>query len=412
MAAEIARSSGREEDAKTLNSAADEIVDRLDCPDEDLGRSLSQAITNRNDQEIQRIRNKAHSQGSRLLEAYALIIQGTEDKNIPRGIKSIEAALKIFRSSAGKNADIAEALVALGTKILRAGELRRALPHFREALKHDPLNWMARQNFGAILWELKEWNEAATFFSDQRKRFGDRPTLLYAHGRSLVEKGDFSGALRPLYAARNLLVSTDDLYPHIVEYLDRAMASGAQLSPPPSDAKLVDVSRVELESCLDAFSQYIAAEKRMSFWSSGKNGKKTKSVSKNEERSWISSPEKYAQDLLHTYINAHFGDRVEIFEELHIGAGRLDLYVVTTGGLKAILELKMVGGRYSSTYAFNGVDQITHYMEQKRCYLGYLLAFDGRERDFKKGIPSSNLIDKCTVYCRFVDVRASSPSKK
>jgi hypothetical protein len=40
-----------------------------------------------------------------------------------------------------------------------------------------------------------------------------------------------------------------------------------------------------------------------------------------------------AEDLLHTFLKARFGDRVEIFEEVGTGAGRLDLYVKLEGGL-------------------------------------------------------------------------------
>ena len=63
---------------------------------------------------------------------------------------------------------------------------------------------------------------------------------------------------------------------------------------------------------------------------------------------WIERPEKWAQHLLHTFLEARFGDRVDIFEELSTGAGRLDLYVKLIGGLSIILELKMCGFRYSS----------------------------------------------------------------
>jgi hypothetical protein len=82
--------------------------------------------------------------------------------------------------------------------------------------------------------------------------------------------------------------------------------------------------------------------------------------------------------LLHTFLKARFNERIEIFEEVGTGAGRLDLYVKLDGGLSVIVELKMCGGSYSSAYAASGEDQIRHYMENRKTALGYLVVFDGR----------------------------------
>ena len=63
----------------------------------------------------------------------------------------------------------------------------------------------------------------------------------------------------------------------------------------------------------------------------------------------MENPEKRAQDLLHTFLKATFLDRINVFEELDAGAGRLDIYLQFQGGLSVILELKMCGHVYSST---------------------------------------------------------------
>ena len=107
------------------------------------------------------------------------------------------------------------------------------------------------------------------------------------------------------------------------------------------------------------------------------------------------------------FLKAHFGDRVQIFEELDSGAGRLDIYLVAFGGLSAVLELKILGRPYSTTYAFSGKEQIVHYMEQKKCHLGYLLIFDGRARDFGKGLNPVEIVRSSTVMVTFVDLRRS-----
>jgi hypothetical protein len=102
-----------------------------------------------------------------------------------------------------------------------------------------------------------------------------------------------------------------------------------------------------------------------------------------------------------------FGDRVDIYAEAEAGAGRIDLALSFGGGLSVIVELKMCGARYSSTYAFSGSEQITHYMESMQKSLGYLLIFDARMRDFGKGIDPVTTIAGFTVVTQFIDVRPS-----
>jgi hypothetical protein len=93
---------------------------------------------------------------------------------------------------------------------------------------------------------------------------------------------------------------------------------------------------------------------------------------------WIASPEARAQDLLHTFLKARMGERVEVYEELPTGAGRLDLYVKLEDGLAIVIELKMCGGTYSSAYAASGEEQIRHYMDNRKTHIGYLVVFDAR----------------------------------
>src|ERR1700736_6708366 len=102
------------------------------------------------------------------------------------------------------------------------------------------------------------------------------------------------------------------------------------------------------------FARFVQADKRMRFWTKG---------------AWISHPERFAQDLLHTALKAQFKERLLIFEELAAGAGRLDMLLQLGGGMSAIVELKMCGHRYSSAYAASGEDQIRHYMQNRSVHL-------------------------------------------
>src|SRR5690606_8323227 len=139
----------------------------------------------------------------------------------------------------------------------------------------------------------------------------------------------------------------------------------------------------------------VAADKRKTFW-----------TGTGQKRKWTRHPERHAQNLLHTFLKAKFGPRIEVFEELSAGAGRIDIYVMLEGGLRFVVELTLAGAPgYSSTYAFSGAEQLQHYMEQKKSALGYLLVFDARIRDWGKGETSSGK-GKYTVRVFFADVRA------
>ena len=92
-------------------------------------------------------------------------------------------------------------------------------------------------------------------------------------------------------------------------------------------------------------------------------------------------------------------------EEIGSGAGRLDISLKLEGGLACILELKMCGAGYSSTYAQSGEDQIRHYMENENAHLGYLVVFDARSSDFGKPLIDARDTGADTVVEMRIDVR-------
>ena len=70
-----------------------------------------------------------------------------------------------------------------------------------------------------------------------------------------------------------------------------------------------------------------------------------------------------------------------------------------------IAELKMCGGRYSSSYAAAGEDQILHYLKSRDTRLGYLVVFDARLEKYGGSVLAPRVADIYTVYEKFVDVR-------
>jgi hypothetical protein len=158
--------------------------------------------------------------------------------------------------------------------------------------------------------------------------------------------------------------------------------------------RLTPVSREDFEEALDDFAVLIAADQRKGFWRTEDN-----------KRKWVQHPENFGGNLLHTFLKSRFGARINVFRELDAGAGRLDVLVQLAGGLNIILELKMCGQPYSSTYAAQGEGQILHYMAHRGVHLGYLVVFDARSRDFGVPLLAVRAADAFTVLEKIVDVR-------
>jgi hypothetical protein len=124
---------------------------------------------------------------------------------------------------------------------------------------------------------------------------------------------------------------------------------------------------------------------------------------------WIEKPESHAKHLLSTFLAGAFDTGLKQFEEIATGAGRIDLFLELAGGVSAIVELKMVGAPYSSTYALQGEGQIAHYMDNRDCHLGYLVAFDARTQTWGE-LPLEDA-GANTIIRIFIDVRPDVPSK-
>lgn len=151
-----------------------------------------------------------------------------------------------------------------------------------------------------------------------------------------------------------------------------------------------------LARCLADFANHIKAEMRMTFWQFDKTKKKYK---------WVSQPEQRGKDLLRTHLNGRFGDSFYTLEEISAGAGMIDLYIITPSGEKAIVELKMCGHGYTKKWALGGIEQLFHYMENKRTTTGYLIVFDSRVRDFSIGFPPTESDNGMIVTTIIIDLR-------
>jgi tetratricopeptide (TPR) repeat protein len=295
---------------------------------------------------------------------------------------------------------------ALAMQLENSGHRGRAEGWYRTILAANPNTFPVRDRLIQCLWNQEKWGQAAELLSNEINRFGKSPGLLFALGKSLVEAGDFTKAV-PLLTETMALAEEPELKELAREMRERALDAGGTVPPPrPEPAAIAPVTYEELESALADFSKFISAGKRMAFW-----------LNENYEHKWVPNPERRGKDFLHTFLKATFRDRIDVFEEIGAGAGRIDLYLKFGNGLAAVVELKMCGKGYSSTYAASGEEQIIHYLENKDTNHGYLVVFDARANDFGKALLKTPATGKFTIGERFIDLRPqvkqkpSSPKK-
>ncbi|MGE4126289.1 MAG: hypothetical protein AB7E59_13680 [Pusillimonas sp.] len=218
---------------------------------------------------------------------------------------------------------------------------------------------------------------------------------MFVYGETLLRSGNLNEAVRVFTKVISLEDLADQVKKQAMELREEALLKGGTVSPARDDRRSdPTISREDFEQALSEFCMFVQADKRMTFWNK-KEGK----------HEWIPRPEGHGQNLLHTYLKGKFGERIGIYEEISAGAGRVDIYVQLLGGLSIIVELKMCGSRYSSGYAASGEIQLLHYMENRNSYLGYLVVFDSRIRDFGSKLLQERQPDRFTVCEIICDVR-------
>jgi tetratricopeptide (TPR) repeat protein len=287
--------------------------------------------------------------------------------------------------------------LAIAQILKELGNFSGAADWYHKILDDSPLDTTVRQSFVDALWKAEKWGEAAIYLRQQLEAYGDQPGLLFAYGRSLFEAGQLSEAVSVFTSALKLADDNPDLQQTIREYRERALELGGSIPPPPMTAALdAPVTLDELRVALKEFATFVSGSKRMDFWEKRDGAKK---------HDWRKRPEKHGQTLLHTYLKATFKERVDIFEEIGVGAGRLDLLVRFAGGVSAIIELKMCGNGYSAEYARSGEEQIEHYMANRKVHVGLLVVFDARQRKNGSRLISYTIGPKNTIEETTIDVR-------
>lgn len=388
---------GRVEEATTLKAEADKLSNEIASPRFRFGRRLERLFASFDSEQARELIREAKAAGDLEVAASVRIVQAMNDSSL-KDIERLELLEESLREL--DNADIREPAKqttwsAIGRQLLRMEQSERAEAWYRKILAISPFDAEARDHLIHCLWQREKWGDAAIVLRKQIKIRGEMPGLLFAYGKSLFEAGNFPEAIPILTKASDLAGSNESLKANVLNLRERALRTGAIPAPSkPIKELTVPITRDDFQVAIDEFARFIEAEKRMGFWNK----------EDSQDYTWIARPEKRAQDFLHTFLKAKFGDRIMLFEEIATGAGRLDLYVQVLGGMAIIIELKMCGFGYSSGYAAAGEDQILHYMENRRTALGYLIVFDARLNDFGQRLLQGRASDRFTVVEAIINV--------
>lgn len=411
LAAFAADAAGLDEEASQYRMAAGDLTREVQDPDSLFAEEFGQWLRSYDAATGDALLKRAIETDNARAQAFVLTMQAMHDTGLDLAgrLELLERALELLRST--KNArdgeegmDAAAVHLAIAMQLSNAGEDDRALAYYRKVLDIDALDPTAGNNYVALLWKLGRAREAAEYARNHMETFGELPGWLYVCGRCFLEAGDADQAVQYLLKARMATPQDDPMRAHVDRYFEDAIKRGGKTSygADPEFQLKIPLDRMELEACLDRFVRSVQAEHRMSFWRLD-DGK----------REWCERPERHGQNLLRIFLKGVFDDRIEVLEEVEVGAGRLDLYLLLRGGLRIVVELKMCGEGYSSSYAFEGLGQLDHYMENKATKLGYLIVFDGRRRDFGKGLNPIESINGHMIGVRFVDLRPEvKPSAK
>jgi len=395
LAAQAARMKGDEQAATTFETEASELTSRHDLSHFKLAERLVALGKNFNVSDADALLRDAETTSNFDLAASVQVYRANGDSRLEEAqrLGLLEEALRQYRGKAQPRI-VNMVKTAIAVRLSQMGSLDRAADWLEQVHLDEPLDVAARNTLVDCLWKDEQWGRAANVFRKDLQRRGEAPGLLYGYAKSLFESGDVDGALTA--AARSIKLAGDPAWPFMkdaTELRDKALDLGGKIVSTVPAVATGPVSREEFEAALGEFANFVKAKKRMTFWR----------LNEKKERVWASSPEAYAQTLLHTYMQAKFGDRVDIFEELDTGAGRLDLYVKLEGGLSMVVELKMCGSGYSSNYAASGETQIVHYMNNRQTNIGYLVIFDARATINARSVLSTS--PQQTIIEVFVDVR-------
>jgi tetratricopeptide (TPR) repeat protein len=289
------------------------------------------------------------------------------DLSTAKRLQMLEDSLRVLSEMETSDEQTIPTKMAIASLLIESGNFKAATKWLKQIVDAKPsLRW-AVERLVQCYFETNRWKDAATFLEQRIALAGKMPGTLTLYGRALLESGKLSEAVTALVEAKNLAGDNINVSRGAMTLLEKALGLGGKLQPSlPEAAPETPITIPELEQALAEYSRIIATQRKY-FWIRSGDGHK-----------WVSKPERLAQGWLYVFLASKFGSRVVLCEEVSAGAGRIDLFVQSVGGLSFIIELKMCGHGHSSSCAADGDDQIIHYMENKSSRLGFLIVLDAR----------------------------------
>lgn len=271
------------------------------------------------------------------------------------------------------------------------------------SLQYNPFDTNFRDIYIAKLMNLEKWTDIEVFCKKQIDIFGELPNLMYLYAKSIYkqqkDKESLSSSLFILNKFKDevSIKYKDDCQKMINDLIMSGTIPSNQYVNK-NDKPIPLLTLENFNNKLDEFKLYIQQKGRMRFW---KN--------ENGTHKFCSSPESIAKTAFMDFFKSEFGNKIEIIDEYKAGAGAIDLYIQFSPHINIIVELKMCGKGYSSSYALEGNLQLKHYYENSGGTLCYLVVFDGRKNQKKK--PSDNSMQrytydnqKYTIITRTIDI--------
>ena len=315
--------------------------------------------------------------------------------------KKIELLDKALAYSTQANDYLSKTIVLneMAQQYANNGYFNDAIDKLYNILSFNGNNMQAFQNLVFYLIQEKRLKDASQLLKERIEKVGTLPNLIFTYAKVLFEMKDYQTAFMyfKMLKKENSLndeyreVSIDDYISQCLEFATELHLCEQSLLP--TEIK-IDLSLGSISIALDDFSKSVSNFSRMQYWTKNDEGYK-----------WAKNPETIAKHHLLQFLSARFGSALELVQEDRAGAGFIDLYLISNNGLKVVVELKMCGGGYSSTYAISGNSQIIHYLSNKETSVGFLMVFDSRTRDFSKGLKEFCSYGKYSIYTKIVDVR-------
>lgn len=320
-----------------------------------------------------------------LISGCLLYLSLNEKLTTDEKLEHLEQALKISNDNHIK----AIVYYSIGCIYDKAHIINSAITYYEKSLELDRYYSPTAESLINILIKEKQYRKLEEVSKSRIDLLGELSGYCYIYARALFENKKYKVALKYLFKSDKTLECVQKLTEQCyLNISDDSLSS--QVETPPSQA----ISLQSFEPALINFTQFISATQRMTYWK--RDGKKHK---------WVSCPEQQLKKDLMCYLGAKFeNSSFEILDEVSAGAGLIDLYL-DLGNTKVVVELKICGNGYSSTYAQSGEQQVIHYLQNKPTCIGYLIVADGRIRDMGKGFSSRIPHPNFTIKTLVADMR-------